>query len=129
MVDIVTSCQDLDQKSTVKAVSHPIQASPSYSASPLVRDKKPAHKKPVKDLSIWAMFKGIVPGEALGAAGPASYLCSKLKLSSEGVDKWLRRRAPVLKVHGSNPTMTCLKITSLLSLPYRHQHNICNCNA
>ena len=37
----------------------------------------------------------------------------------EGLDNWLRRRAPVLKVHGSNPTMTWLKTTSLLSLPYR----------
>ena len=38
---------------------------------------------------------------------------------SEGLDKWLRCQALVLEVHGSNPAMTWLKITSLLSLPYR----------
>ena len=37
----------------------------------------------------------------------------------EGLDKWLRCQASVLEVHGSNPAMTWLKITSLLSLPYR----------
>ena len=37
----------------------------------------------------------------------------------EGLDKWLRCQALVLEVHGSNPAMTWLKITSLLSLPYR----------
>ena len=38
----------------------------------------------------------------------------------EGIDKWLRRWAPVLKVHGSNPAMTWLKIPTLLSFLYRH---------
>ena len=38
---------------------------------------------------------------------------------SEGLDKWLRCQASVLEVHGLNPAMTWLKITSLLSLPYR----------
>ena len=28
------------------------------------------------------------------------------KNTSEGLDKWLRRRAPVLKVRGLNPAMT-----------------------
>ena len=37
----------------------------------------------------------------------------------EGLDKWLRCQASVLEVQGSNPAMTWLKITSLLSLPYR----------
>ena len=37
----------------------------------------------------------------------------------EGLDKWLRCQASVLEVHGLNPAMTWLKITSLLSLPYR----------
>ena len=41
------------------------------------------------------------------------------KLRYEGLDKWLRCQASVLEVHGSNPAMTWLKITSLLSLPYR----------
>ena len=42
------------------------------------------------------------------------------KRGYEGLDKWLRRQASVLEAHGSNPAMTWLKITSLLSLPYRH---------
>ena len=41
------------------------------------------------------------------------------KIGYEGLDKWLRCQASVLEVHGSNPAMTWLKITSLLSLPYR----------
>ena len=32
---------------------------------------------------------------------------------TEGVDKWLRCRTPVLKVQGLTPAMTWLKITAL----------------
>ena len=42
-----------------------------------------------------------------------AYALPYILVGYEGLDKWLRRRAPGLKVHGSNPAMTWLKITSL----------------
>ena len=60
----------------------------------------------------------------------SSYLNERLSRHfCVGLDKWLRCQASVLEVHGSNPAMTRLKITSLLSPPYRCQHNACNRNA
>ena len=49
---------------------------------------------------------------------PVFYVCHLID-EYEGLDKWLRRQASVLEVHGLNPAMTWLKITSPLSLPYR----------
>ena len=83
MLDIVTACQDLQQRrSPGKSVIHPLEESSSSSSSSspypstastvgtdttMVSYKtrprpKTRKKKPMKDLSIWAMLKGIVPG-------------------------------------------------------------------
>ena len=56
-------------------------------------------------------------------------LTPQKQLGYDGIDKWLRHRALVLKVSGLNPAMTWLKMTSLLSLSYRRQHNVCSRNA
>ena len=56
---------------------------------------------------------------AAGTAAAAAVAVLSLRTRYEGLDKRLRRQASVLEVHGSNPVMTWLKITSLLSLSYR----------
>ena len=52
-------------------------------------------------------------------AAPSMRVPTSMTTRYEGLDKWLRCQASVLEVPGSNPAMTWLKITSLLSLPYR----------
>ena len=55
----------------------------------------------------------VLQGKQFDYYGLHSAQCKLNLWNNEGIDKWLRRRAPVLKVHGLNPALIWLIFTSL----------------